>query len=234
MRRIITILTFLLLNLISTAQIDFGIYSYESDYIKISKDSVCFDLTNYGCFITHVRGCGIYNFVDNYLLIETKEYNGLKSTVRELINNTDSINITIVDQKGKPVIGVMVQFIDSSGNFFGGIVTNNDGIAVFEKQSEIDLIRIIYIACDPIDFKFKSEFDYSVNLVEGNVTEYQTVVFEIISANSNRLKLTLLDTDFKAKKDIKKSLRKIKRHNRKHNHSINDLKKQLPTANNTP
>ncbi len=234
MKKTLNIFTFLILSQISIAQIDFGSYSHKTDYFNISNDSVCFDLTNHGCLISHIRGCGIYQISDNYLFIETKDYNGKKSTFKKSLSKNDFTEFSVSNPDYGPLIGVNIICEDSSGNTINGSATNKEGFARIEYQKNIDLIRIIYLACDEVEFKFEPGFDYQVNLVEGNVTEHQTVVYEIISANTTRLKLALLDTDFKTTKDTLKTLRKVKRHNRKHNHSINILeKKQLPTKANS-
>lgn len=217
------------MNQISVGQISSGNYSNEYDYIKFSNDSVCFDLTIYGCLITHIRGCGDYQVKDNYLFIATREYNGEKSTVEKVFNKSDSTDIKVIDKKGEPIIGVMIALIDFSGNMIGGNVTNIEGKAKIKSQPEIDLVQVNYIACDVVDFKFESNFDYTINLAEGYVTEYQTVVFEIISSNTNKLKLKLLDTDFNDKEDKTKSLKRIKRRTKKHNHSINILERKTVT-----
>jgi hypothetical protein len=232
MKKILIILIYLSLNQFVYGQIKPGYYANKYDYIELSDDSVCFDFTIYSCLVTRISGCGVYHVTGNFLVIETKEYKGEKSIVEKIFNKSDSTKITVLDKTGVPIMGASLLLIDSSGKTFGGTVTNHDGKATIKGQSELNFIQVNYIAYDRVSFKFEPDHNYIIKLVEGNVIEYQTVVFEIVSNDSGRLELALLDQNFNERKETEKSLKRLKKHTRKHDYHVSIFeKKQSETEN---
>ena len=212
------------LNYTFSQKID-GKYFENSDYIEFKNDSADFKISS-SSGLTNLHGAGVYDVIDEFLLIMTCYYKGLNSCYEKTKKENGLSQITVVAPDNKPIIGVNLILTDKKGTLLFSTATNEDGQATFKNAENADKLILALIGYDTYTIDYSDNFDYQVILMDYEVIENETVVFKINSINPDTLNLTLLSTIFKSKGNRKKDLIKIERKYRKYKFKERLLRKQ--------
>ncbi len=204
----IVFFTFLLQpNLV--AQISEGNYVSNQEFFTITQDSINFQFEIKSAFtITH-RGIGSYQIIDNFLIIYTTKYAGIKSRVLDSVpSNLELIKVHVLPIDTFPVaVGK-----NSKGKVVKGYTPNQLGYITITPDDNIKSVVFSSLGYDPLTTHFGKDFDYTVNLVEGETFENKNLVFAINELDQNFISLSLLEVLDKNEKEYTiKSLNKLKR-----------------------
>lgn len=204
--------TILLLLLILTnpfesiGQVQNSIYFDNSDFIRFHNDTIDFKLKSNGGITFDIMASGTYKLLDNFIIVNAKEYNGMKSSHTKIPSQKEITKVYVYSNDNLPVKGVNVVLKDVDGKFLSGTITNEDGIANIEKNDLTHILSLSLMGFDNYSFAFTTNFDYQVNLMNYEVLENQQIIFKINEWNIDSINLTLLSTDFKQNSLKKKDL----------------------------
>ena len=204
--------TILLLLLILTnsfesiGQVPNSIYFDNSDFLRFQNDTIDFKLKSNGGITFDIMASGTYKLLDNFIIVNAKEYNGMKSSHTKIPSQKEITKVYVYSNDNLPVKGVNVVLKDVDGKFLSGTITNEDGIANIEKNDLAHILSLSLIGFDNYSFAFTTNFDYQVNLMNYEVLENQQIIFKINEWNIDSINLTLLSTDFKPNSPKKKDL----------------------------
>lgn len=182
-----------------------GIYKQNDQEIQFTGSEVQFNLKSNGGLIINLRGQGTYKMQQNFLLIKTDKFDGLQSTVKEKIPNTDEfIDFSIKDKSGLPISPqVTLTFMDTDGEIIGGDITDQEGLVSVPRNQNINKINLSTLAYDDIEIAIDSGFDYYIEMLEGKVIEEQNLLIMFTEYGENQIGIRLLNTDFTGKEHIK-------------------------------
>lgn len=191
-----------------------GNYKNQSDSLLFSNGKVIFNISGFGALFTTMVGEGDYERIENWLLINTGEYSGEKTTHQSMNGNSrDSIAIQITSIENYPIGGAMAEFTTKSGKVAQRLIAAEDGKIHVPRNSKwmknVAKVRISQLGYDEIAFDCTGNRDHLVKLVKNNVVENKTIVFNVQEEEDETLAITLLSMDFAAGKDRVKSLQKI-------------------------
>lgn len=213
------ILTFLLSSYltVSSQQVE-GIFINGTDSISFTKDKVSFRITGFAGLATIQVGEGEYEFIDDYLLVNTTDYPGPKTSfnTQEAISS-DTCNVSIIGINNDPIQGILVESKNSSDKLIGASVTGQDGkimITNFEKVSKITVSSMGY---NPITFDFSPGNDYVVRVAENDIIENKTVVFNFNQIDNETITLILMSDDFDRNKNMDRELSRLSNRARREN-----------------
>ncbi len=196
-----------------------GKYYDNEDYLLFEGDSVKIDIQSDGGLTCQIRGIGKYEIIDEFLLINTGEYNLSKSIFTTSEKDEKFTKVLVRDENGDFIPFVNISYLDKQDKIFGGGVTDFDGICVIENHERIVKIRVSFVGYNSLIIDFKSNFDYQVILANGLILENQVLVFKINAMEMNRINLTLLSINFNPNRNIVKSLKRLDRKaNKSDNH----------------
>ncbi len=196
-----------------------GKYFDNEDYLLFEGDSVKIDIQSDGGLTCQIRGIGKYEIIDEFLLINTGEYNLSKSIFTTSEKDEKFTKVLVRDENGDFIPFVNISYLDKQDKIFGGGVTDFDGICVIENHERIVKIRVSFVGYNSLIIDFKSNFDYQVILANGLILENQVLVFKINAMEMNRINLTLLSINFNPNRNIVKSLKRLDRKaNKSDNH----------------
>jgi hypothetical protein len=220
---IIGILTFFLSA--TQAQNPQGTFLDNSDFIKLENGFAKFSVYSNGGIIVKKVGEGQYKFIDNYLVIYTKEFSGEKSIVKPTNGQSDKVVFQITDIKGKEIPYANILLLDKKGKEVGGIISNDQGLSFYNRNLNIFKVRVSLIGYDDLTFAFDPGNDYSIKLADYDVIENSTVVFKVIKMDNEVLELILLSMDFKPNKSLTRDLKRLDKRIMKFHESIRIYKK---------
>jgi hypothetical protein len=219
MRTILTISMIIVFVAVTLAQQFNGKYFDNEDYLLFEGDSVKIDIQSDGGLTCQIRGIGKYEIIDEFLLINTGEYNLSKSIFTTSEKDEKFTKVLVRDENGDFIPFVNISYLDKQDKIFGGGVTDFDGICVIENHERIVKIRVSFVGYNSLIIDFKSNFDYQVILANGLILENQVLVFKINAMEMNRINLTLLSINFNPNRNIVKSLKRLDRKaNKSDNH----------------
>jgi hypothetical protein len=219
MRTILTISMIIVFVAVTLAQQFNGKYYDNEDYLLFEGDSVKIDIQSDGGLTCQIRGIGKYEIIDEFLLINTGEYNLSKSIFTTSEKDEKFTKVLVRDENGDFIPFVNISYLDKQDKIFGGGVTDFDGICVIENHERIVKIRVSFVGYNSLIIDFKSNFDYQVILANGLILENQVLVFKINAMEMNRINLTLLSINFNPNRNIVKSLKRLDRKaNKSDNH----------------
>lgn len=204
--------TILLLLLILTnsfesiGQVQNGIYFDNSDFIRFQNDTIDFKLKSNGGITFDIMASGTYKLLDNFIIVNAGEYNGMKSSHTKIPSQKEITKVYVYSNDNLPVKGVNVVLKDVKGNVLNGTITDEKGVANIIKNDLAHILSLSLMGFDNYSFAFTTNFDYKVNLMNYEVIENQQIIFKINEWNNDSINLTLLSTDFKQNSPKKNDL----------------------------
>jgi hypothetical protein len=209
MKKIYLICLILLTSLTIFAQNIEGSYRDGNDLLKFEGTRILFNMEEVGGLSNHI-GNGTYRQINNYIIVDTDEYNGEKTIVERLPQSRkDTISVTIADYHNNPLSGVLVESLSESGKLIMSATTRNDGRLLFLPNAKMKKFRIFEMGFDDIEFDIQPNEDYHVKMSDQKSVENKTVVFRLREIDEETIGVMLLSTDFKQGKDLQKSLDKL-------------------------
>lgn len=207
-----------------------GCYINNNDSLSFTNNKVVFSLSDFGALSTRIVGEGTYKYNDKFLLINTEEYSGNKSTYKmhESSKNEEQA-ITVFSLDGYPFKGVLIEFLSASNKVLGQSLTDDNGKATHPSNDKIKKIRVTSMGYDGIDFENKRGNDFSIVLAKNTVIEKQTVVLELTHSESEdeeALSVRLLSDNFDDDKNLDKALNKLQKRADKSNMLSKKLTKE--------
>ena len=192
-----------------------GTYTSGNDLIDFSNNKIKFEIISNGGLVVTLRGQGTYSIVGDFIVIQTNEFDGIKSTVHKECNG--QFGLRVVNESSEPVYAVNVGFYDSKGTIIDGSATDKSGYIKNKTYKPSETIDVRFIGYDPISFNYSPDCYFTVTLEEGNTIENTTVVFKIIEQSENYVELVLLNTNFKHNSPTLRQLKKLYRKSKKYN-----------------
>ena len=197
-----------------SAQDFVGTYKDNPDSLTFKSDSAWFSFGgNSGLILNHV-GFGFYEIINDFLVIKTKSFNGVKSVITISEGNSQMIAFSIQDRKGQPLQGVIITLLDKKGKFISNAATDLNGKVNLKRSDEIKKISIGAMGYDCMYINYSPSSNYTIELVPYDVVEDEVVVFKFSKRNTISISLILLSIDSSHSEISKKSLDKLWRKNR--------------------
>lgn len=195
-----TLLTFItiLFPITLNAQEMKGTYKEGTDSITFTNNRVAFSVkSNDGLGVVFV-GEGVYETLDDYILINTEEYKGTKTRIDTAPSEKqDTIQLQIFDENGYSLKGIRAEFLNKKNKPIGLSVTNERGIILYKANPKITGIKVSDLLYDKATYDYTADTDYTVHLVKSRVLEDKTIVFKLINKTDDKLTMKLLSTDYK-------------------------------------
>jgi len=196
-----------------------GKYYDNEDYLLFEGDSVKIDIQSDGGLTCQIRGIGKYEIIDEFLLINTGEYNLSKSIFTTSEKDEKFTKVLVRDENGDFIPFVNIAYLDKQDKIFGGGITDFGGVCIIENPEKIVKIRVSFLCSNSVMIDFKPNLDYHVIHAEGWILEHQVLVFRINAMENNRINLTLLTFNYNPDRNIVKSLKRLDRKaNKSDNH----------------
>lgn len=209
MKKIYLIYLMLSTTLTIFAQNMEGSYRNGNDLLKFEGNRLLFDMEEVGA-LSNQTGNGTYRQINNYIIVDTDEYNGEKTAVERLPQSKkDTISVTVADYHNNPLSGVLVESLTESGKLIMSATTRNDGRLLFLPNGKMKKFCIFEMGFDDIEFDIQPNEDYHVKMSDQKSVENKTVVFRLREIDEETIGVMLLSTDFKQGKDLQKSLDKL-------------------------
>ncbi|NNC85312.1 MAG: hypothetical protein HKN75_04465 [Bacteroidia bacterium] len=207
--------TVLLISIAFLLQLDLfgqtleGTFTADKEYFAISKDSIKFEIETVSAFRVITRGIGKYELIENFLIIKTSKYPGIKSRVIDS-THTDSDIINVHVGKLKLIPNILGK--DINGEMVKAYKLDENGVFSILPKDNIATIEFSTLSHDPLTTQFNKGFNYRVEIAEGVTIENQNVVFVVNENSNNSIGLTLLDIKAEDKEITSaKKLYKLKR-----------------------
>ncbi len=177
-----------------------GTYVEGSDTITFNDNHITFRVNgNDGVGVIYA-GEGTYEMLDDYMMIHTEEYKGVKTRIETAPSEKkDTIQLQLFDENGYSIKGVRAEFLNKKSNPIGLSITNENGIVLYKADPKITGIKVSDLLYDKATFNCEANTDYTVHLVKSRVLEDKTVVFKLIDKKDDKLTMKLLSTDFDKK-----------------------------------
>lgn len=227
MKKMFYVLFFLILSIATYSQQYEGIFREGNDVLKFEDGKVYFNMDEMGNMITNKVGEGSYEILGDYLLVETGEYLGEKTTVQQLPGSKkDSIVIKVMDNQNFSLSGILVELLNSSGKTLGVGVTNNDGKVLFKKNPKTSEIKVSDMVYDDITFSYDAANDFLVKLVKNDIIENRIVAFRLRKVDDETLSVLLLSSNFDPGKNPQRELEKLDKKALKSNYIDKRMKKE--------
>ncbi len=213
---ILVFLTFLPLNSIS--QNLAGLYKCQDLHINFHNDTAEFVIAGEGGVIFIYKGCGKYKVINDFLVIDTKEYCKEKSKYKKIENNSDTTTIKILDSDNDFDIEnyASVTFIDRYRKELNYLRTNSDGIITVINDFNIDYFYVLAAGYEQIKVKYEPKIDYIFSMVDGEFIENETLAFHLDILDNHTFELYQLGTVKKSNKNLLRQLKKSKRRREMH------------------
>lgn len=208
-----------------SAQLD-GTYKEGSDSLSFSNGNAVFNISGFSGLSTVQLGEGKYEVADNFLLIETGDYSGEKTTFQPLDKSRkDTTVIKVVSGQNYAVQGMLVEPLNASGKTMKGYISDDAGKVSFASDPKIGKIKVSQMGFDDIVFDYDISKDFLIKVAQNDVIEHQTVVFKFNRIDDETLSVILLSDDFHPGKDRGKELEKLEKRSRKSNKLDKRMKK---------
>ncbi len=218
MKKILLLVSILLSTCSLAAQQLEGTYTNGSDSIAFTSDKAIFRLTGFAGLSVAQVGEGNYEVADQFLLIHTDDYSGLKSSYQSVEGSRkDSCVVKVVGLHNYPLPTVLVESRTRSNKLIRSKVTDTEGKIYFTDNEKIEFIAVSAMGYNAISFDFEPGKDFLVRLVENEIIEQRTVVFKIAIIDDETISLLLLGDDFEADKNRGNELKKLDKKARKSN-----------------
>lgn len=219
-------LWFLLPAFLLHAQITEGTYRTGSDSLSLKDQHAIFRISGFTGLSVAQVGEGKYEQVGDFLIIETGEYSGHKSTSRVLpASRGDSCVVKVVDNGNHPLPTILVESLSKSGKVLEGKVTDQAGKVLFTETDKIGAISVSGMGYHGLTLEYEPAKDYLVLMAENEVLEQKTVVFRCNRIDEETLSLLMLSDDFEMGKDRDRELQKLQKKARRSNRIDKRMKK---------
>ena len=110
MKKYLILILLLFSYLTLSAQTLSGTFKNGNDSISFSDDKVSFRITGFAGLSTVQVGEGSHEFVEDFMLVNTTDYSGPKSTYNaQNAANSDTCTIKVVSMNNYPVQGILVE-----------------------------------------------------------------------------------------------------------------------------
>ena len=194
---------------LSAQNID-GTYNEGTDTITFDNNRISFTIKSNDGLGMVFAGEGTYEILDDFILINTEEYSGLKTKIEmKPSEKKDTIQIQFFDEKGYSIKGVRAEFLNKAGKTVSLNISNDNGIVVHKADPKIVSIKASDLLYDKTIFDCADDTDYTVHLVKNRVLEGKAVVFKLIDKTESQLTMKLLSTDFDKKNPTVSHLQKL-------------------------
>lgn len=233
MKRLIFLSIALIHGIIINAQTLSGTYKNGSDSLFFLNNSVSFHISGFGGLSSAQVGEGTYEIVDNYMLIHTNEYSGMKSNLQELTaSESDTCIVKVVELNNYPAEGILVESKNKSGKTIAAGVSGNDGKVYLTDNEKCVTINTSALGYNSISFNFNSGKDYLVRLASYDVIEEKTVVLRFNEIDEETISITLLTDNFNRDRKREDELKKLEKRARKNNRIDKRYKKEFEAFDN--
>ncbi len=208
--KILIALATALFALTLTAQEINGTYYEGPDSISFDDNRVKFSVRGNDALGVVFIGEGTYEILDDFVLINTAEYNGAKTKIetKPAVKN-DTIQLQLFNENGYSIKGVRAEFLNKKEHPIGLGISNENGIVLYKFDSKITGIRVADLLYDKATFNYVADTDYTIHLVKNRVLEDKIVIFKLVDKTDMRLTMKLLSTDFNKKNPSTSQLRKL-------------------------
>lgn len=194
---------------LSAQNID-GTYHEGTDTITFNNNRVSFTVKSNDGLGVVFAGEGIYEMIDDFLLINTEEYSGAKTKINmKSAEKKDTIQVQFFDEQGFSIKGIRTEFLNKSGKTIDLSISNEHGIVLYEINPKVVSIKASDLLYDKTIFDCSADSDYTVHLVKNRVLEDKTVIFKLIDSTDSQLTVKLLATDFNKKNPSISHLQKL-------------------------
>ncbi len=226
MKKILLLAVILLSGTSLLAQQWEGSYKNGLDSIVFSGNQVTFRITGFAGLSVAQVGEGHYEQAGDYLIIETTDYSGSRSSFEALDGSRkDSCVVKVVGMQNYPVQSVLVESRNNAHKLIEGKVTGSDGKIYLKETKKIGFIAVSAMGYNAIEFGYIPGKDFLVRLAENEIIENRTVVFRTKTIDDETMSLLLLTDDFDEGSNREKELQKLEKKARKSNLLDKRLKK---------
>ena len=208
MKNITFSIIFILLSLSSYSQDLSGTYTDGENQITFNNGSVEFYLLTGGAFIMEVKAKGIYYFIDDFLIIETKKNNKNKPTSITTSNSLkdSSFLFTIDSYTAQQMLFAIVAFLDSSGNTIIESSTDINGKCYLPQNNAISTIYLSFAGYSSLNTEYQLNTDYSFVMTQKEQLDDSRIVIKLNSKTKTSINFTVLSWDFVYKNSLSKEL----------------------------
>lgn len=193
-----------------------GSYKYNNDSICFTGDKVIFNLSDFSALQSQIVGEGTYTYDDNFLIINTGDYSGNKSSFsKQELESEEQASLSVKGIEGYPFSGALVEYLSKSGKPIKSSISNEEGLAEFNINDKIKTIKVSHLGYNDIIFDYDPKANFEVILAKHNVIQNQTVIIELKEESDEEIVVRLLTENFVKGKSKEKALDKeLKRANK--------------------
>ena len=228
MKKIILLPAILFNVLLIEAQTLNGTYKSGTDSLLFSNEHITFRISGFGGLSSTLVGEGTYEIVDNYIIVHTDEYSGMKSNFKELAGSkNDTCVVKVVAASNYPLNGILIESKNKSGKTITAGVTANDGKVYLIDNGKITKISASAMGYNSIAFDNNTGSDYLISLADNDVIEEKTAVFRFNEIDEETISIILLTDNFNNNKKREDELKKLEKRARKSNRLDKRYKKEF-------
>ena len=228
MKKIILLSAILFNVLLIEAQTLNGTYKSGTDSLLFSNEHITFRISGFGGLSSTLVGEGTYEIVDNYIIVHTDEYSGMKSNFKELAGSkNDTCVVKVVAASNYPVQGILIESKNKSGKTITAGVKGNDGKLYLTNNGIITKISASAMGYNSIAFDNNTGSDYLISLADNDVIEEKTAVFRFNDIDEETISIILLTDNFNNNKKREDELKKLEKRARKSNRLDKRYKKEF-------
>ncbi len=204
-----------------------GTYINGSDSLVFKGDRIKFRVSEFGGLSTTKVGVGTYERKGDFLLVHTSDYTGAKATFQELDGSrSDTCVIKVVKYNNYPIQGILVEPNKTSRKKQIGQSTGSDGKAYLADTEKIKVITVSGMGYNTVTINYNHGHDYLVKLVDNEVIENKTVVFQFYEVDEETISILLLTDELDPGKKRDVELNKLEKKARKNNRIDKRFKKE--------
>lgn len=204
-----------------------GMFKNGTDSLVFNGDRVTFSVSGFSGLSTTQVGSGTYEQVENFLIIQTDDYPGEKSRYERLdAAKNDTCMIRVAGSNGYSIQGILAEPNTSSRRNPAGRVTGSDGRIFLTDTDKIETIRVSGMGYHNVIIDYEPNSDYLVTLINNEVIENRTVVFQFEKVDDETLSLLLLTDDFDVSKKRDRELKNLEKRARRSNRIDKRFKKE--------
>jgi len=193
-----------------------GRFIEDNDHISFENGYANFKIGGNGGITFYYCGEGKYEIINDFLLIHTSKFKGENSIINPIDTISDQVELTVNDIKGNAIQGAFVALLDGKGKLISGGISNDKGISLLNRSSQIKQVKVSFVGMDNLTFDYNQNCNYIIELAPIDIIESQTVVFKVTQSVDNSLSLILLTFDFNPRKNTTKELHRLERKTKKY------------------
>ncbi|MGI6073365.1 MAG: hypothetical protein ACOYEA_01825 [Fermentimonas sp.] len=195
-----------------------GEYTNDNDYLVFNGDNIKFNISGFSGLSTAQVGEGNFEVVDDFLIINTTDFSGLKSSYEEVdATRKDTCVVKVTDPDGYAVSSILIESKNKSGKTIERKVTSNDGSVLLSDLSKVSRISTSEMGYNNLLIDYHPSKDYKVTIVKNDIIENRTVVLKIENIDDTSISLFLLTDNLDTKSNLTKELDKLQKKAKKAN-----------------